>query len=92
MHQERLVQSHKGTAITVAIARFCRSCGIPRCAQFQLMLTRRRSMVETVFGLPPCRLANDIAGSTSGDAKADDLGAERFSRRHLQSEAQARGA
>lgn len=49
-------------------------------------------MVETVFGLPPCRLANDIAGSTSGDAKADDLGAERFSRRHLQSEAQARGA
>lgn len=49
-------------------------------------------MVETVFALPPCRHANDIAGGTSGDAKADDLGAERFCRRHLQSEAQARGA
>lgn len=41
-------------------------------------------MVETVFGSPPCRLANDIAGGTSGDAKADDLGPERFCRRHLQ--------
>lgn len=40
-------------AITVAIARFLRSSGVPRCAQFHPMAARRRSMVATEFGLAP---------------------------------------